>query len=43
MSLNHTHSGYSNFVLQTKFEDQYKSYLDLMQFCTVDNSLVGVP
>ena len=27
MSLNHTHSGYSNFVLQTKFEDQYKSYL----------------
>ena len=43
MALNHTHSGYSNFVLQTKFEDQYKSYLDLMQFCTVDNSLVGVP
>lgn len=42
MSLNHTHSGYSNFALQVKFEDQYKSYLDLMQFCTVDNSLVNV-
>lgn len=43
MALNHTHVGYNNFVLQTKFEDQYQSKLDLMQFCTVDNSLVGVP
>lgn len=42
VTLNHTHSGYSNFVLGVKFEDQYKSKLDLMQFCTVDNDLVGV-
>lgn len=40
-NLNHNHIGYDNFVLQTNFEDQYKSKLDLMQFCTVDNSLVG--
>ncbi|MGX8835318.1 hypothetical protein ACWG0P_14045 [Amedibacillus sp. YH-ame6] len=39
--LNHNHSGYDNFVLSVKFEDQYNSKLDLMQFCTVDNSLVG--
>lgn len=32
---------YENFVLENKFEDQYKSYLDLMQFCTVDPSLEG--
>ena len=32
---------YPNYVLETKFEDQYNSYLDLMQFCTVDNSLTG--
>lgn len=30
---------YPNFVLETKFEDQLNSYLDLMQFCTIDNSL----
>lgn len=30
---------YENFVLQTLIEDQYKSGLDLMSFCTVDNSL----
>lgn len=34
---------YPNFVLENKFEDQYNSYLDLMQFCTVDDSLVGTP
>lgn len=34
---------YPNYVLENKFEDQYKSYLDLMQFCTVDNSLTGEP
>ena len=33
---------YPNRVLEIKFEDQLNSYLDLMQFCTVDNSLVGV-
>ncbi|MEG0898496.1 MAG: hypothetical protein RSD17_02735 [Oscillospiraceae bacterium] len=32
---------YNNFVLESMFEDQYKSKLDLMQFCEVDNSLVG--
>lgn len=32
---------YPNYVLENKFEDQYNSYLDLMQFCTVDNSLTG--
>lgn len=34
---------YPNYVLENKFEDQYKTYLDLMQFCTVDNSLTGEP
>ena len=33
---------YPNHVLENRFEDQYNSRLDLMQFCTVDNSLVGV-
>lgn len=42
MSLNHTHVIYDNFVLANEIEDQYNSYLDLMRFCTVDNSLVGV-
>lgn len=40
--LNHTHFLYDNFVLQTEFENLYKSKLDLMKFVTVDNSLVGV-
>lgn len=34
---------YPNYVLENKFEDQYATYLDLMQFCTVDNSLTGEP
>ena len=33
---------YPNQVLEHRFEDQYNSKLDLMQFCTVDDSLVGV-
>ena len=33
---------YPNHVLENKFEDQYASKLDLMQFCTVDDSLTGV-
>ena len=33
---------YPNHVLANKFEDQYATRLDLMQFCTVDDSLVGV-
>lgn len=42
MALNHTHQAYPNFVLENEIEDQYNSHLDLMQFCTLDNSLVGV-
>lgn len=42
MSLNHTHQCYDNEVLASRFEDQYESKLDLMQFCTVDDSLEGV-
>lgn len=34
---------YPNHVLANRFEDQYASKLDMMQFCTVDDSLVGVP
>ena len=37
------HTMYDNFVLANEIEDQYNSYLDLARFCTVDNSLVGVP
>ena len=32
---------YDNFFLSNEAEDQYNSRLDLQQFCTVDNSLVG--
>lgn len=34
---------YDNFILANEVEDQYNSHLDLQQFFTVDNSLVGVP
>ena len=37
------HTIYQNFVLANQIEDLYNSYLDLAQFCTVDNSLVGTP
>lgn len=37
------HTVYENFVLANTVEDQYKSHLDLMRFCTIDNDLVGVP
>lgn len=37
------HTIYENFVLANEIEDQYNSHLDLMRFCTIDNSLVGVP
>ena len=40
--LNHTHQTYPNHVIEVTIEDQYNSHLDLMRFCTVDNSLVGV-
>lgn len=42
MALNHTHQAYPNYVLENSIEDQYNSHLDLMRFCTLDNSLVGV-
>ena len=32
---------YENFYLSNEVEDQYNSHLDLQQFCTIDNSLVG--
>lgn len=35
------HTIYENFYLSNEVEDQYNSHLDLEQFCTVDNSLVG--
>lgn len=35
------HKIYDNFYLSNEIEDQYKSHIDLQQFCTVDNSLVG--
>ena len=37
------HVIYDNFYLSNEVEDQYNSHLDLMPFCTVDNSLEGVP
>ena len=33
---------YPNHVLENRFENQYATKLDLMQFCTVDDSLTGV-
>lgn len=33
---------YQNFVLENEIEDQFNSHLDLMRFCTIDNSLEGV-
>ena len=37
------HVIYDNFYLSNEVEDQYNSHLDLQPFCTVDNSLEGVP
>ena len=34
---------YENFFLSNEVEDQFNSHLDLQQFCTIDNSLVGIP
>lgn len=33
---------YENFVLANEIEDQFNSHLDLMRFCTIDNTLSGV-
>lgn len=35
------HKIYDNFYLSNEVEDQFSSHLNLQQFCTVDNSLVG--
>lgn len=35
------HTIYDNFVLANEIEDQFNSHLDLMRFCTIDNSLTG--
>lgn len=35
------HKIYDNFYLSNEIEDQFNSHLNLQQFCTVDNSLVG--
>lgn len=35
------HKIYSNFYLSNEIADQFDSHLDLQQFCTVDDSLVG--
>lgn len=35
------HKIYDNFYLSNEVEDQFNSHLDLQQFCTIDNSLVG--
>lgn len=35
------HTIYDNFYLSNEVEDQFNSHLNLQQFCTVDNSLVG--
>jgi hypothetical protein len=35
------HTVYENFVLANRVEDQLNSHLDLMRFCTIDNTLVG--
>ena len=35
------HTIYENFVLANEIEDQYNSYLDLLRFAVVDNSLTG--
>lgn len=37
------HKIYDNFFLSNEVEDQFNSHLNLQQFCTVDNSLVGTP
>lgn len=42
MALNHTHQAYPNYVLANEIEDQLNSKLNLLNFCTIDNSLVGV-
>lgn len=35
------HTIYDNYYLSNEIEDQFNSHLNLQQFCTVDNTLVG--
>lgn len=35
------HKIYDNFYLSNEVEDQFNSHLNLQQFCTIDNSLIG--
>ena len=35
------HTIYENFFLSNTVEDQFNSHLNLQQFCTIDNTLVG--
>ena len=37
------HKIYDNFFLSNEVEDQFNSHLNLQQFCTIDNSLIGTP
>lgn len=41
--MNGKNVGYDNFFLANEIEDQFNTHLDLQQFCTVDNTLVGEP
>lgn len=34
---------YPNFYLSNEVEDQFQSHLNMQQFCTIDNGLVGEP
>lgn len=34
---------YDNFFLSNEVEDQFNSHLNLQQFCTIDDTLVGTP
>lgn len=43
MTLNHTHQLYDNQVIAKYVENQLYSALNLMPYCTIDDSLVGVP
>ena len=35
------HNLYDNFFLSNEAEDQFNSHLDLVRFCTIDNTLAG--
>lgn len=43
MALDFTNQIYDNVFMANKTEDLYNSHLDLLNFCTINNELVGVP